>query len=78
MNIIITIDRKALNKYKNDGFNAYIGMATIGVSMCPIGYTEPRYPAADPWFSGNCDKERADEIAGRIIPPPKPFIINAK
>ena len=43
--------------------------------MCPIGITEPRYPAADPWFSGVCARDKDEANAGLVIPKPKPNII---
>ena len=78
INIIINIDNNELNRYKNEGFVAYIGIATKGVNIWPIGYTDPRYPAAEPWFSGAWDNDKEDDIAGLIIPPPRPFINNDK
>ena len=43
--------------------------------MWPIGITDPKYPAADPWFSGDCAKDNEDANAGLVIPNPKPRTI---
>ena len=43
--------------------------------MWPIGITDPRYPAADPWFSGVWAIESDDAKAGLVIPKPNPRII---
>ena len=53
----------------------YIGIAIKGVVMWPIGITEPKYPAADPWFSGLCANDNDDARAGLIIPNPNPKTI---
>ena len=60
------------------GFNAYIGIARTGVNICPIGYTDPKYPATEPWCSGDCANDNEDDMAGRSNPPPNPLIIIAK
>ena len=46
-----------------------------GVVIWPIGITDPKYPAADPWFSGDCARDNEDANAGLVIPNPKPSTI---
>ncbi len=53
-------------------------MAIKGVVICPIGITEPKYPAAEPWFSGDCARERDEDKAGLVIPKPNPKTITDK
>ena len=52
-----------------------MGIAINGVVICPIGITDPKYPAAEPWFSGVCAIESAEANAGLVIPNPNPSII---
>ena len=53
----------------------YKGIATIGVSIWPIGSTDPKCPAASPCYSGCWAIESPDELAGLTIPKPTPWRI---
>ena len=53
----------------------YRGIATIGVSIWPIGRTDPKCPAASPWYSGCWAIESPDELAGLTMPKPTPWRI---
>ena len=46
-----------------------------GVVIWPIGMTDPRYPAAEPWFSGVWAIDNAEDSAGLVIPKPNPKTI---